>query len=452
MTPVTPVTPAGPVATNGPTATVTTPTSRPVSSNKPGSSRPGSAKPTASAAPACTGMRASGPGVTATSVKVVTTNLSLAGPIGNSAFNVRSDLTKIAQALADDINAKGGVACGRKIVLKQYDVNPLDANDQKTKCLQIQQDAPLIVIDFGGYLTTTARKCFADAKIPMTEATPFGTDELKTSYPYVFGMRNVAEQAVHQGIIGLNARGFFTIPAVAKVGLFEDSCAPSVNKQIESDLNQIGIPSNKLSTFTLGCDIAAQPNQILQAVLQHKGDRVSHVFLATSNTNEQNYVKLADAQGFHPRYGMSDYGESMTQSGAGNWVKSFDGAVGITSSHMGEFASGQSNPDLKECDATMKRHGVPGFSSEAKDTAVAGYCDMFKFFAAIMDKGGPNPTRESMAVTVSTLGAFVDGYIGDGVFNRPGKITGGDFQRELQYHADCGCWKIVDKTMAPDYA
>ena len=49
--------------------------------------------------------------------------------------------------------------------------NPLDPNDGQSKCLQIQQDQPAIVIDFGGYLTPAARACFVQAKIPMAGAT-----------------------------------------------------------------------------------------------------------------------------------------------------------------------------------------------------------------------------------------------------------------------------------------
>src|SRR5204863_5138587 len=105
---------------------------------------------TSSASGACAGRTANGSGVTATEVHIVTTNISLAGPIGNSTFDIRPDLKEIAQANVDDINEHGGVACGRKVVLKQYDVNPLDPNDGQSKCLQIQQDRPLLVIDFGG--------------------------------------------------------------------------------------------------------------------------------------------------------------------------------------------------------------------------------------------------------------------------------------------------------------
>src|SRR4051812_26121491 len=90
----------------------------------------------------CGALTASAPGVTSTTVQLDMANLSLAGPIGNSTFHVRPDLPQIATALANDINAHGGVACGRKLKLKQYNVNPLDAGDSQTKCLEMASDHP----------------------------------------------------------------------------------------------------------------------------------------------------------------------------------------------------------------------------------------------------------------------------------------------------------------------
>ena len=438
---------ATPSATGAPGAPGSGPTDVPGSV---GPSTPGVAGGPPPSGP-CAARAASGPGVTANEVHLVTTNLSLAGPIGNSTFDVRPDLAAIAKAYADDINAKGGVACGRKIVLKQYDVNPLDPSDGQTKCLQIQQDAPLLVIDFGGYLTPAARSCFGQAKIPLTTATAFGSTELKSAYPYLFGLRNQSEEQARNGILGLNARGFFKAPAFRKLGIFEDSCDPSVNRQIAASLTAAGIKANQISTFVLDCNLAAPPNQISQAVLQHKVDGASHVLLATSTTNDQNYVRLALGQNFRPKYGASDYGEVMTQAGAENWDASFNGAVGVTSGHLGEFNSGKRSPELIACDKIAKAHGVAGFTSERKDTALMGYCDLFAFFKAAVNAAGINPTRASLAQGVASIGLHKTSSLGDGLFNRPGKVTGGDFQREVQYHSDCGCWKIVDANFGPAY-
>ena len=400
---------------------------------------------------ACAGRTASGPGVTASEVKIVTTNISLAGPIGNSTFDIRSDLAAIAKANADDINEHGGVACGRKVALKQYDVNPLDPNDGQSKCLQIQQDQPLLVIDFGGYLTPAARSCFVQAKVPMMAATAMARSEAQGAYPYLISPHSLGEEGIHNGILGLHERGFFNAPKFQKLGVFEDACVPGVNQQIESDLAKVGVKSSQISKFVLDCNVSAPPNQIAQAVLQHKSSGVTHVFFATSATNDQNYVRAANGQSFHPAYGMSDYGETMTGAGTQNWDASFDGAIGITTTRAGETASGIRNDEIQACDQIMKKHGVPGFTSEKKDTSVASYCDLFSFFKAAANRAGINPTRATLARGVSSIGLFKTALAGDGNFVRPGKITGGDFQRALQFHSDCQCWKVVDRDMKAAY-
>ena len=123
----------------------------------------------------------------------------------------------------------------------------------------------------------------------------------------------------------------------------------------------------------------------------------------------------------------------------------------ITSQHVGEWASGIHNAEVQACDQVMKRHGVPGFTSEKKDNAVVSYCDLFSFFKAAVDKAGVNPGRTTIAQGVAAMGLLKTAIAGDGNFDRPGKITGGDFVRTVQFHADCACWKIVDPAFRPAY-
>ena len=106
----------------------------------------GAGTPTPSS-PECDGRAASGPGITANEVLVDVSLISLAGPIGNSLFDIRPDLSDIANALTDEINKTGGVACGRKLRIKLYDVNALDTNDAQAKCLQMVEDKPYVVLE-----------------------------------------------------------------------------------------------------------------------------------------------------------------------------------------------------------------------------------------------------------------------------------------------------------------
>ena len=397
----------------------------------------------------CGTRTASAPGITPTEVHLDMANLSLAGPVGNSTFNVRPDLPQIADAIAADINQHGGVACGRKLVLKQYDVNPLDSNDSQAKCLQMAADKPFTVFNLGAYLTPASRQCLVQAKLLEQSATQVDQQELKASYPYLYTGVAVAEQMIDAAIAGFAKRGLFRAPKFQKLGLFEDSCSGPVNKEIDAALARAGVGAGQVSKYVLDCNVASPPNQVEQGALQHKAAAATHVLLASSETNDQNYVRIANGQGYHPQYLVSDYGSNTSGSGTENWGAAFDGAVGVTTTRVGEFSSGVHNAQAVACDKALRAHGVRGVQSESKDTSALGYCDLFWLVRQALDHAGVNPTQSSFLQALSTMGLFRTALEGDGDFDRPGKVTGGDFERQIVYRTSCGCWRIVDRTMVP---
>ena len=401
-------------------------------------------------APGCGTPTASAPGVTATQVLVDMSYVDLAGPVGNAAFNIRPDQQQIINAVVDNINKTGGVACGRKLVVKSYPVNPIDQNDQQSKCLQMVQDKPFAVVDAAGYITPVSRACFWQNKVPFEISTSAGNTELGKGAPYLFGPIAPSEKQVRDGALGLAQRGFFAAPQFKKLGLLEDSCDPAVNAELEGDLAKAGVQAGQISKTVLDCQLIAPPNEIQQAVIQQRAAGATHVLLASSVSNSQNYTKLAAQQNFHPVYGTSDYGTDT--AAAGSWDPSFAGAVAITSNHYGELSSGIRNPQVNACDTLLKASGLNGINSESKDEAAVQICDQFNFFRQAINAAGGNPTRASLIdAGVSHMGAFKGGIIGDGVFDRPGKVVGGDFHRTIQFDGGCGCWKVRDPNFAPGF-
>lgn len=422
--------------------------SGPISSPAPGTGSGSGVGTSTGGSTGCAPQRtASAAGVTRNEVHLDMANVSLAGPIGNQTFHVRPDLTQIAAALAADINEHGGVACGRKLVLKQYDVNPLDANDSQAKCLQMAADKPFMVFNFGAYLDPAARQCLVQARVLQQSGTQVDQHELQASYPYLFTATAVGEQMVDAAVAGFARRGFFTPPRFQKIGLFEDRCDPAINKRIEQDLAKAGITSSQISTFELECNVASPPNEIEQGVLKHKGDNVTHVLLASSETNDQNYVRIARGQVFAPQYLVTDYGANTSGAGTSNWDSAFDGAVAVTTTRVGELSSGIRNPQVVACDKALRKHGVPGVQSENDDTSAMEYCDMFWLVRQALNRAGTNPTARSYLEALSTMGLFRSMQAGDGYFDRPGKLTGGDFERQITFRSSCGCWRIVDRTV-----
>src|SRR5205814_6894458 len=141
----------------------------------------------------------------------------------------------------------GGLACGRTLVAKKYDVNPVDQNDEQAKCLQMVQDKPFAVIDAAGYITPVSRSCFVQNGLPFQLSTSAGNTEVTKGYPYIYGMTAPSEKQVRDGALGLSELGLFAAPKFRKLGLLEDACDPNVNRELEADLAKVGVKPQQIS-------------------------------------------------------------------------------------------------------------------------------------------------------------------------------------------------------------
>jgi len=307
------------------------------------------------------------------------------------------------------------------------------------------------VIDAAGYVRPVARSCFVQNKLPFQLSASATNLEVKKGFPYLYGIGATSEKQVRDGILGLAERGFFATPRFKKLGLFLESCDPEVNAEIDAALAKSGVKPSQVSKFTLGCNLIAPPTEVAQGVLQHKNAGATHVFLASSILNNQNYVRTAAQQDFHPAWGASDFGSTTAAPTAGMWDKSFDGATLVSSTRSGDLNSGIRTAEATACDKVLRSHGRPGVETESRDATALGLCDAFNFFRAIINKVVPNPTRQRYIDALGTLGMFRTSQAGDGVFDRVGKVTGGDFHRPIRWQADCTCFKVIDPIFKPGF-
>jgi hypothetical protein len=390
--------------------------------------------------------------VSATQIFVAVPVINLAGDVANSAFGVRPNVAGTAQAVAAGINSQGGVAC-RKLVIKTYQVNPLDPNDQHAKCLQIIADKPFAVIDIGGYVDPVGRACFVQAKLPYNGVALMNADELNGAYPYLFTPTTETDRSERNWVYEAAAHGAFDPNrGFRKLGITLDQCNLKANAALMSDLAKVGVPSDKTSTFTRsGCAGLATPSEISQALAQHRGANVSHVFLSFGAANSQSYVQQADGLGWKPTYLTSDYQQETNPTLAPRWSDGFDGAVAITSARFGERNSGVANPLVDQCNDWMKKANVAPSPNE-EDVIPGELCDEFRLFAAAANAAGPNLVRTALVgAGLGKVSRFNSAILGDGIFDRSGKLAGGDFVRAIQWHLDCKCWKIIDPAVKPGH-
>jgi ABC-type branched-subunit amino acid transport system substrate-binding protein len=404
---------------------------------------PGAVGASAAGAGACADLRATDPGVSGTEILLAISIINLTA-VGNQAVGLRSpeQIQAAAQAVVDGINREGGVAC-RKLRLKSYVVSPVDSNDQRAKCLQIQADKPFAVVDFGGFYTSSARSCIAAAKIPLV-GTGLDEVELVGSFPYLLNVGASNDAAARSWVYEAAARRSFD-PAngFRKLGLLLKECYPQVNEKLVADLAKVGVGRDQSSTFTTSCGISP-PSQLSQAVLQFRSAGVTHVYVAASGPDSQTFVRQADAARYKPVYLVSDFSGVTSATLAGGWPDGFDGAVAITGSRTGERNSGIPNALVTSCNEWMKRANVPPSQTE-QDIVPSNLCDEFRFLAAAMNGVGPNLKRVALADGLQKAGRFSSAVLGDGVFDRRGKVWGGDFIRAIRWELGCKCWKVVDR-------
>lgn len=400
----------------------------------------------------CAGVTTTDQGVTDNEVFIAVPYIALAGGAANATFGIRSpsEIEKVITAYTDAINAEGGIAC-RKLRTKGYPVNTIDQNDQRAKCLQIIGDKPFAVVDLGGYIDQAGRACFVDDRIPWIGATAPNEAETTGAYPYVISIEASAERQFRNWVFEAPSRGWFTGAGFTKLGIFLDECNPSANKALLAELANQGVSGNKISLFTMsGCGGIGSPSEISQAVAQHRGDNVSHVFLAGNGANSQNYVRNADGLRWQPRYLTSDYGNQTRATLAPQWSSGFDGAIAITSTRSGERNSGITAPWVTTCNRWLSDRGVPPSKDESDQNPV-NTCDLLRLVTAAADAAGANLTRPLLAEGLARIGRFETAGAGDAVFDRRGKVTGGDFIRAITYHSSCRCWKVADQQTKPGH-
>lgn len=398
----------------------------------------------------CSGLGASDQGVDESEVFVAVPLINLGGDVGNETFGIRSDLEEVAQAVNQMINDNGGVAC-RQMRIKTYRVNPLDENEQRARCLEMVEDKPFAVIDFAGYLDTAARSCFPEHQLPYEGATSVTEEEVAEASPYMYSALASSDRQLRNWVFESAARGFFHADrGFRKLGLLLNSCNPGVNEQLKQNLTEVGVGPDKQSTFTLSCATVVPPSEISQAVVKHHNqDDVSHVLLAVPLGNAQSYVREANNANWKPVYGASDFGTLTTSSGAEDWNDSFADTVAITSSHQGELNSEIVNDRVVQCRRALDKAGVPPPTHQG-DAAYA-LCDMFRLFAAAINNLGANPTRATLLDGLARVGTFETSNWGDGIYDRPGKVTGGDFIRPIQWTLDCRCWRVLAQEFKPGH-
>ena len=396
-------------------------------------------------------------GVTDRTISVAFTLLDLAGPIGNQAANQASadDQQRFIQTLVADLNARGGIAC-RQLTAKYYRFNPIAPDQGRSGCLQVIQDRPALVADFGGFaFPQGAYSCIPQQKIPLITVSLIHESEVSRFFPYIMSPAADLGRVMRTTAKGLKATGWFSASnGFKKLGLLYDQCSPEVNRQLDQALADVGISGSKVNKQTFACpdNGFASPAEMARAATEHNTAGVTHVIPLTGGGSFKPYTEAAERQGFRPKYAVTDY-QGMPITAASSLrpnEDNFDGAVDMTTARFGMDNTPGYPYDAatKRCIALARKAGV---ATTIVYRGGGGSCSGVWTLEAAFNNA------QSLAPNMILPGLFRAGQIRypyplvDSTYSAPRKLTGGDTWAPIKWSKSCTCWRILERARRPAY-
>lgn len=370
------------------------------------------------------------------------------------------DQEAMAKSIVNDINARGGVA-GRKLVLVFHDIKTVQAvQDPSTSaqaaCTRWTEDKPVFAaISLVSIINNdTLFGCLAKHKTPMisSDIGMHATARFSRFAGYLYGPSvGVMDRLVPAWMKRVAASGYFTgkwntaagSPGTApmKVGVIHSRHQAYGGGHfvpiVDRTLRQMGL--SVTSTFEHSGDQTRMGQEMSQAVLRFRQDGVTHV---VADAGVLYFMQAAESQSYRPRYALTSFsGPSFLQANVP--AKQLVGALGagwVPSTDVDNVRDpGDVSGAEARCRTVMKRAGQDTANRLAMAVMLLN-CDGFNFLSSAIKKGGLSPAgiqRGAQAIgSLEPSGTFRISFPG-------GRQDGASVIRDLAYRQDCRCFKYT---------
>ena len=419
-----------------------TPTTRPAASSAVGHDR------------RTTALTATDTGVTANTIKVgfAFADLDLVQEYGAKP-HLREDVSEAIDSFVDYANKRGGVL-GRRIEAVKKQVVFAPPRDQRPACIEFtEEDRVFAVIDTFVYWLESDIACITtEHHTLLVNGVPTSAAGLAASAPYQVSVHKDDNRKMKDLVSAAKSTGFFDrANGFRRLGILFDACEPSIidgpTNGLKAYVRSAGITT--WSEYEMTCsDLGSLQTDAARAIQRFALDDVSHVLLAVHPGHMKAFLPAADEAGFHPEYFVGDYLNIIVGGFVQDYPESFHGAVGVTSTHIGEGTIGKPLPPLAQrCSEILVDHGVAPITSGPpddinNDIEVLELCENFMLFLDAATRAGPHLTRASWLDGLSQVGEFHGATVDVARFGR-GKRDGGDTMKLVEWHFGCTCWKQV---------
>jgi ABC-type branched-subunit amino acid transport system substrate-binding protein len=387
---------------------------------------------------------ASDRGVTPAEVKIGFLNLNFSSvPGAKEAIGLRDDIDRVNQAYVAYINGRGGVA-GRKVVAVQRSTDILDESDQNAACTAMVADNKVFAISSTAISAPTAAKCITvDGKTPMVDVLAPSEAVQRAAGGYDITLIRTIDRIYAEWAAALREIGFLN-PG-DKIGIVADNCEPNLTV-----VNQVLVPAVRaagagtVDVRVHDCAIANSQQQMPGIVSYFAANGFQKILPADCPYAIVPFLAQAKAINYRPKFSISDYCNSSADALAQTFdPDEFGGTVGITSTYSGGNGSKSPlTPEMQACSKILTDAGLPGIDYTPRNAEALAHCDYLFLLVKLIQKLGPNPTRQALAYSVGSFGDYRAGSTPLSTY-RPGKFSGGELIHTIRFEGSCRCYSSI---------
>ena len=392
------------------------------------------------AGPGPAGRSASDQGVTATTVRlgIELVDFGGANTLGAGVAGYDTKAQKMYyDRFIDDVNAHGG-AGGRRIEPRYYTVDILNPSTFTAACNQlIDGDHVFAVTNVLGVYGDPILCVTRQHKTPYLAVDGAISDYYPASQGLLFTVgqstlrtiSNMAYELIRSGEIKgktvglLNEGEYLHDDFAALVDYLKSQNVKVVQQEIAA------------------VDTSKAAIQLPAAVQAFRAAGVNYVLLMTNSLYATQFVQDAEPTGF-PAYAESDFDYEMAGDSFLSQMPAdyFRHAVSITASRVGEYRVNLPEPGPDHDCAAVYGGEKPTPRSDSNYLNALAACDLVRLFTTGFVRAGLNPTRQTFAKAIASLGKVNLAGVGAASFG-PGKTDAPDAVRMDVAYADCKCWK-----------
>ena len=343
------------------------------------------------------------PGVTATTIKIGVTYVDVNALKASGLTLNLGDYKGSYEALANAINAKGGIN-GRKIEFTFAPINPVGTAPAQAACLQLTEDDKVFAIV--GFFLTSAVLCpvqMHDTAVIGGTQTAQMLEEAKAPWFTVSPGSEVPVKAVD----AFHEKGLLT----GKVGVFAQVADQSlVDNQVMPELQKLGVDAQKAILGAPAGDQAAIISGTQTIAQRFQSEGITKVILVGDSSADW-FLGMQD-QSYKPQLLISD--STAVQAFLGN--KSTTNTSLLANSveaqvySIGTFQYDE--PNMQACFKTLRAAGVSVPAPDPNDPNQKGYtgpedaCSNLTLLEAILQKAGKDLNYATFREAGYTLGAI----------------------------------------------